>query len=74
MVSAHPDLQSLVNPILPAPAADPWVIEHGGVWFALLAVEGTLQLRAAAQLSELRFAKPVTIWRAPRTGPYSRSG
>ena len=70
---SHPELSAIVNPILPAPAADPWVIEHGGIWFALLAVDRTLQLRAASQLNELSMAEPVTIWRAPRTGPYSRN-
>jgi len=59
------------NPLLPAPAADPWVIEHGGIWFALQASERTLQLRAAASLAELGIAEAVTIWRAPQTGPCS---
>jgi len=61
------------NPLLHAPAADPWVIEHDGAWFALLAVRRTLQLRAAASLHELRAAQPKVIWRAPRSGPCSRN-
>jgi len=61
------------NPILHAPAADPWVIEHGGMWYALLACKRTLQLRAAANLADLGCARPVTIWRAPREGPYAHN-
>ncbi|MDD5351261.1 MAG: glycoside hydrolase family 43 protein [Chthoniobacteraceae bacterium] len=67
------DAAAFSNPILPAPAADPWVIQHGGVWFALLASERTLYLRAASNLAELSTATPVTIWRAPHTGPCSRN-
>ena len=68
----HPDFHGSINPILPAPAADPWVVQHGGIWFALLAEERTLQLRAAATLRELSLSEPKIIWRAPASGPFSR--
>ena len=66
-------LETLKNPVLPAPAADPWILRHDGIWFSLQAVGRTLQLRAAANLWELSETEPVTIWKAPLSGPYSRN-
>jgi GH43 family beta-xylosidase len=59
------------NPLLPAPAADPWILRHEGIWFSLQAVERSLQLRAAANLWELGETEPVIIWQAPQNGPFS---
>lgn len=70
--SCH-ELNTVINPILPAPAADPWILRHDGIWFSLQAVERTLQLRAASNLWELGSTEPIIIWRAPQTGPYSRN-
>jgi GH43 family beta-xylosidase len=64
---------ALVNPIFPAPSADPWVVQHCGIWYALLAYGRTLQLRAAPLLSELRTVEPITVWRAPESGLLSRN-
>lgn len=60
-------------PLLPAPSADPWVIEHDGIWYSLQAVGRTLQLRASHCFSTLGEASPRIIWSAPRKGPFSRN-
>jgi len=61
------------NPILPAPSADPWVIQHSGIWYALLVAGRSLELRASPLLSEIAAVKPITIWRAPKQGLLSRN-
>ena len=64
---------TFTNPILPAPAADPWVVQHSGIWYALLVSGRTLQLRATPLLSEIATVEPITIWRAPKRGLLSRN-
>lgn len=63
----------LKNPVLPAPAADPWVIEHEGLWYSLQAVERRLELRVSPCFSLLDQVEPKVIWRAPASGPASRN-
>ena len=70
---ANQPVSALTNPILPAPSADPWIIQHGGIWYALLVAGRTLQLRATPLLGELGRVEPVTIWRAPARGLLSRN-
>ncbi len=70
---SHDPHDALINPILTAPAADPWVVEHGGLWYSLQAIGRRLELRATPRLSQLGRAEPVTIWTAPRRGPCSRN-
>ncbi len=63
----------LKNPVLPAPAADPWIIEHEGLWYSLQAAELHLELRISSCFSLLDQAEPRIIWRAPSSGPASRN-
>lgn len=60
-----------INPILAAPAADPWVIQHDGLWYSVAAFAGVVDLRVSSRLSDLGRAEPIPIWRAPAWGPYS---
>ncbi|MEI6351481.1 MAG: glycoside hydrolase family 43 protein [Verrucomicrobiota bacterium] len=71
-MDSHDSFQTL-NPVLPSPAADPWVVKHDGTWYSVQAIERTLQLRAAPRISQLARVEPRQIWKAPRTGPYSRN-
>ena len=71
-MDSHDSFQTL-NPILPSPAADPWIIQHDGTWYSIQAVARTLQLRAAPRLSQLAQVEPQITWRAPRKGPFSRN-
>jgi len=64
---------AFVNPVFPAPSADPWVVQHSGIWYAVLAVGRSIQLRASPLLSELPHAEPVEIWHAPADGLLSRN-
>lgn len=63
---------TFTNPIA-ASGADPWIVYHDG-WYYFTATESTrIDIRKAKSLATLTSAKPVTIWRAPETGPYSRA-
>ncbi len=64
---------SIINPVLPTPAADPWIVQHDGIWHALQAVERRLELRTSRQISQLGAVEPKIIWRAPDSGPASRN-
>ena len=64
---------AFTNPILPAPSADPWIVQHCGIWYALMVSGRTLQLRATPLLSEIGTMEPITIWRAPQSGLLSRN-
>ena len=66
-------LGAYTNPILPTPSADPWVVQHAGIWYALLVSGRTLQLRASPLLSEISKVEPITIWRAPKSGLLSKN-
>lgn len=61
------------SPLLAPPSADPWVIEHDGLWYSLQGVARTLQLRTAPCFSRLGEAHPQIIWHAPAKGPFSRN-
>ncbi len=71
---AFPEPQPpLPSPLLSAPAADPWIFRHEGVWHSLQAVARRLELRSAACLADLDRAEPCVIWRAPARGGCSRN-
>lgn len=62
---------TFTNPIV-VPGADPWIVfKDGWYWFTATAVN-RIDIRKARTLAGLDQAKPVTIWRAPATGPKSR--
>ncbi len=65
--------ESLLNPLLTAPAADPWIVRHDGVWYSLQAVARRLELRSACRLADLGRAEPVIIWHAAPRGGCSRN-
>lgn len=60
------------NPIV-APGADAWIVFQGG-WYWFTATAGDrIDIRKSRTLAGLHEATPVTIWRAPATGPTSRN-
>jgi GH43 family beta-xylosidase len=66
------EVGQLVNPIM-VPGADPWVVLHEG-WYYYTDTHGNrIELRRSRSLGTLRGAPPVVIWRAPDSGPNSRS-
>jgi len=59
------------NPIV-TPGADPWIMfKDGWYWFTATAGD-RIDIRKSRTLAGLGEAPPVTIWRAPATGPKSR--
>lgn len=70
-VNAQPTSRTFTNPIV-APGPDPWIVHLDG-WYWFTATAGNrIDIRKARTLASLRDAAPVTIWRAPATGPMSR--
>ncbi len=63
--------RTFTNPIV-VPGPDPWIVHRDG-WYWFTATAGNrIQIRKAARLAELGSARPVTVWRAPESGPFSR--
>ena len=52
--------------------ADPWVIRHEGAYLYCHAQGNAVVVRRAEALGEIGRAEPVTLWRAPAFGPYSK--
>lgn len=66
-----PSASSFTNPLV-VPGADPWIIfRDGSYWFTATA-GNRIDIRRSPTLAGLAAATPVTIWRAPETGPQSR--
>jgi GH43 family beta-xylosidase len=63
--------RTFVNPIV-SPGADPWIVVKDG-WYWFTATAGNrIDIRKSRTLAGLGTAEPVTVWRAPATGPFSR--
>lgn len=60
------------NPLV-IPGADPWVVRHEGWYYYTDTRVNRIELRRSKKLAELRDAESKTIWRAPHSGPNSRS-
>ena len=62
------------NPILPAPSADPWVIQHDGVYYYCESrQQDSIYLRKARSFTELNQDPGTLVWSAPAFGANSRS-
>ena len=62
------------NPILPAPSADPWVIQHDGQYYSCESRhQDTIWIRKAKSFIDLEQHEGTMIWSAPAFGPNSRS-
>jgi GH43 family beta-xylosidase len=58
------------NPLI-APGADPWIRHHRGEYWFTATAGNRIDIRHAPTLAGLATARPVTVWRAPASGPCS---
>lgn len=62
---------TFANPIIKG--ADPWVFMHNGYYYCTMTGGTRLSAYKAANLPDLHYAPPVTIWQPPRGREYSRN-
>jgi GH43 family beta-xylosidase len=62
------------NPILPAPAADPWIILHEGVYYSCESRhQDSIWIRSAECFTDLGENPGTMVWSAPAVGGNSKS-
>ncbi|GAB2463135.1 glycosyl hydrolase family 43 [Hymenobacter qilianensis] len=69
-VSGAQTAATFTNPLL-ANGPDPWVIRRGDTYYYTNTMGNRLVLWKTKDLSQVREAKPVTVWTPPATGPNS---
>nr|WP_235205255.1 glycoside hydrolase family 43 protein [Oleiagrimonas soli] len=69
---AKPPPETFVNPLLPS-GPDPWVIRHDGFYYYMNTLGNRIALWKTRDLAKLDQVKPVTVWRARKSGPGSIS-
>lgn len=67
-------MPTFVNPIAPAPHADPWVLYHEGAYYYCFSRGGnSLCVAKAERLCDIGKAEPVCVYTAPEGTLYSKS-
>lgn len=61
------------NPILTDRGADPWVIYEDGMYYFTYTQGGGITLYATKEMSELRAAEPVEVWRPEKGTAHSKN-
>lgn len=64
--------ETFTNPLLPS-GPDPWVTYHDGYYYYTNTLGDRIALWKTRDLARLRDVQPVTVWRAPASGPDSTS-
>ena len=63
-----------MSPLIPAPAADPWMIYHGGFYyFCESRHQTTIHVRKSKSILEIGSDEGVKVWTPPPRGPASRN-
>ncbi|MDE3196648.1 MAG: glycoside hydrolase family 43 protein, partial [Acidobacteriota bacterium] len=62
---------TFTNPLLPS-GADPWVIQHGGVYYYMQTTGRNLTIWKTRDIGQLASAEKKIVWTPPATGPNSR--
>lgn len=59
------------NPILPAHAADPWMVLHEGTYYYCQSAIGdtAIRIRKASSIPGIAHDEGMIVWRAPKSGP-----
>lgn len=64
----------LIDPLISAPSADPWMIYHGGFYYYCESRRNTtIHIRKAKHLLDIGSDEGVRVWHPPRRGPNSRN-
>lgn len=64
--------ETFTNPLLPS-GPDPWVTRHHGYYYYMNTLGNRIALWKTRDLTRLSEVEPVTVWRAPESGPNSTS-
>ncbi len=64
-------MRTFRNPVLPY-GPDPYVCQHGGLYYQMATAHDRLELRCTPDLTRLAEAAPRVLWRAPAEGPCAR--
>jgi GH43 family beta-xylosidase len=67
-----PQTKTFTNPLL-ASGPDPWVAQYDGYYYYTNTLGDRIALRKTRDMARLRDTRPVTVWRAPASGPDSAS-
>jgi GH43 family beta-xylosidase len=62
---------TFTNPLLPS-GADPWITEHGAVYYYMQTTGGDLTVWKTSNPVQLQSAEKKTVWRPPQAGAYSK--
>jgi GH43 family beta-xylosidase len=68
---AAPDPETFVNPILPAPSADPWMVQHNGYYYYAESKDNAISIRKSKRITEIGRDSGIVAWHAPSAGPYA---
>ena len=61
-----------INPLLPKPSQDPYVVFQDGIYHAINTNGRVLFVRSSRDLVELYRREPIAVWTAPPRGPNSK--
>src|SRR5512140_3435733 len=64
--------ETFTNPILPAPSADPWMIQHNGVYYYAESRDGGIYVRTSTLIVDVAKDSGTRVWVPPRSGLNSR--
>ncbi len=71
---SSPGGASFRNPILPAPSADPWVVQHDGwYYYCESRNQNSIWIRKSRSFTDFGQEEGMLIWHAPVSGPDSKS-
>ena len=59
-----------IGPLLPS-GPDPWVVQRDGFYYYMHTQGDRISLWKTRDMAKLRETTPVTVWRAPASGPHS---
>ncbi len=65
-------MDTILNPLLPTPHADPWVFYHEGAYYYCFSEGSSVFVSRSERLSGIGRAEPVRVYTAPEGTAYSR--
>lgn len=68
--------RAFTNPIVPAPSADPFIVQQDGFYYHIHNMRSqrrnAIAIRKTTDVTQLGDTRPQCVWIAPETGPYSK--
>lgn len=63
---------TFTNPIVPHPAADPFMTNYKGTYYFAFTTGNRVEIWSASSITGISTGKKAVIWRAPKEGPMAR--